>query len=184
MKRRQFLSAALASAAGIIALPVTDAHAGSAAELNAEADAALARLQETEPVTAEMIEKARAILIFPEILKGGLLIGAAGGKGVLRMGGETKGYYRSTAVSYGLQAGVAKFGYIMFIMDDESLETVKDTKGWEVGVGPNVTIADEGFARKLSTTTAHEGIYVFFIDQQGFFAGAGIEGTKISRIAE
>jgi lipid-binding SYLF domain-containing protein len=56
--------------------------------------------------------------------------------------------------------------------------------GWEVGIGPKVTVADEGFARKLSTTTARKGIYVFFVDQKGFFAGARIEGTKISRIAE
>jgi lipid-binding SYLF domain-containing protein len=101
------------------------------------------------------------------------------------MGGKSKGYYRSTAVSYGLQAGVTTFGYVMFLMDNESVKYVSETAGWEVGVGPTVTVADENvIASRLSTTTAQSGIYVFFVDQEGFFAGAGIEGTKITRIAE
>lgn len=158
MKRRRFLTGAMERAPGLVALPATEAHAASAAELTAEADATLALLPESEPVSSEMIEKAEAILIFPKIVKGRLVVGAASGKGVLRMGDETKGYFRSTALSYGLQAGIAKFGCVMFIMDDESREKVRDTKGWEVGLGPDVTIADEGFARTLSTTTAHEGL--------------------------
>ena len=70
----------------------------------------------------------------------------------------------------------------MIFMDEASLDYIKSTDGWEVGVGPVVTVADEGFAKKLTTTSTHEGIYVFFIDQQGFFAGAGLEGTKITKI--
>ncbi len=161
------------------------AAAGSAEELSAAADAALARLKKSLPVTAEMLANAKGVLIFPEMVKAGLLVGATGGDGVLRMGGKTKGYYRSTAVSYGLQAGVTTFGYVMFLMDNESVKYVSETAGWEVGVGPTVTVADENvIASRLSTTTAQSGIYVFFVDQEGFFAGAGIEGTKITRTAD
>lgn len=160
------------------------ATAGSAAELDAAASATLARLVQAEPVTRDMLERAAGVLVFPEIVKGGLLVGAAAGKGVLRVGGRTRGIYRSTAVSYGLQAGISAFGYVMALMDQQAVDFVRDTKGWEVGVGPNVTVADESFARRLSTSTAQEGIYVFFVDQKGLFAGAGIEGTKITQIAE
>jgi len=182
MNRRALVGAA-AGIALMLALGGT-AVAASEAELNADADQTIELLKQSEPVTQEMIDAAKGILIFPKIVKGGLLVGAASGKGVLRINGKTEGFYQSTAVSYGLQAGVSKFGYLMFLMDDESLKYVKETHGWEVGVGPNITIADEGFARKLSSTTAHSGIYVFFVGQKGFLSGAGIEGTKISRIAE
>lgn len=182
MNRRELLGAA-AGAALLLALGDA-AVAASAAELNADADQTMELLKQSEPVTQEMIDAAKGILIFPKIVKGGLLVGAASGKGVLRVDGKTEGFFQSTAVSYGLQAGVSKFGYVMFLMDDEALTYARDTQGWEVGVGPNITVADEGFARKLSSTTAHSGIYVFFVGQKGFFAGAGIEGTKISRIAE
>lgn len=183
MKRRRFLQVAAACIAAGSTLPGS-AAAESAAELEAAADAALERLKRSEPVTDTMIESAKGILIFPEIVKGGLLIGAAAGKGVLQIGGKTEGFYRSTALSYGLQAGIEKFGYVMFLMDDDSLSYIRETDGWEIGVGPTVTVADEGFARKLSTTTERSGIYVFFVSQAGFFAGAGIEGSKITRISE
>jgi lipid-binding SYLF domain-containing protein len=184
MKRRFVLAGITAACMAFGAMVDNHAVAASAQELNAEADAALARLQQSEPVTADMLANAKGILIFPEIIKAGLLVGAAAGEGVMRVGGKADGYYRSTAVSYGLQAGVAKFGYVMFLMDDESVDYVRNTSGWEVGVGPNITVADKGIAKKLSTTTVNSGIYVFFIDQKGFFAGAGIEGTKISRISD
>ncbi len=183
MRRRSFLRAAAISAAMWSGLQGM-AMAESAAELDAAADAALERLKKSETVTDKMIHSAKGILIFPEIVKGGLIVGAAGGKGVLRVGGKTDGYYRSTALSYGLQAGVERFGYVMFLMDEASLNFLRESHGWEVGIGPHVTIADEGIARKLSTSTVQEGVYVFFVGQEGFFAGAGIEGTKISRIGE
>jgi lipid-binding SYLF domain-containing protein len=180
MNRRVFTRVTAAALALSLALPGPVA-AGNA-ELEAEADAALASLKETEPVSDTLAKSAKGVLIFPEIIKGGFIVGAAGGKGVLRVGGKTEGYYQSLAASYGLQAGIEKFGYVMFLMDEDSLDYIRKTDGWEVGVGPTVTVADEGFAKKLSTTTAQSGVYVFFVGQQGFFAGLGIEGTKISRI--
>ncbi len=186
MTKRRFVLAGMTAACMAFGAMFDDhAAAASAQELNADADATLALLQKSEPVTTEMLGNAKGILIFPKIIKGGLVIGAAAGDGVLRVGGKTSGYYRSTAVSYGFQAGITTFGYVMFLMDTESLEYVRDTAGWEVGVGPNITIADKGIiASKLTTTTAQSGIYVFFVGQEGFFAGAGIEGTKITQIAK
>jgi lipid-binding SYLF domain-containing protein len=137
---------------------------------------------QSQPVTKGLAEKARGILIFPEILKAGVLIGGAGGNGELRVGGKVDGYYNSAAVSYGLQFGVSKFGYVMFLMDEKSLQYVRDTAGWEVGVGPSVVVADQAYATKMSSSTMQDGIYVFFVDQAGFFAGGGVEGSKITRI--
>jgi lipid-binding SYLF domain-containing protein len=70
----------------------------------------------------------------------------------------------------------------MFFMTDEAVNYMKKSKGWEVGVGPSVVVVDEGMASSLTTTTAKDGIYVFFFDQKGLMAGLGIQGTKIKRI--
>ena len=181
--RRTFLAALLVSSvSATVAAPV--AHARSRGDLEAAADATLARLKASEPVTDRMIESAAGVLIFPRIIRAGLLLGAAVGDGVLRAKGETLGVYRSTAASIGMQAGVSEYGYVMFLMDKAALDFVSETRGWEIGVGPNVTIADEGVARRLSSTTVQSGVYVFFVDQQGLFAGAGLEGSKISRVAD
>ena len=123
---------------------------------------------------------AEAVLIFPEITKAGLLIGGQYGTGVLFKDNEVAGYYRSTAASYGLQAGVQTFGYALFFMGEEDLEYLKKSDGWEIGVGPTVTVVDHGFANSFTTTTTRKGVYVFFFEQKGLMAGLGIQGTKIT----
>tara|TARA_R110000751_G_scaffold48753_11_gene108364 strand:+ start:3985 stop:4533 length:549 start_codon:yes stop_codon:yes gene_type:complete len=178
-------TAAVTLALGAALTPAAPARAQSLPELEAQADRTMERLLATQPVTQEMFDSAAGLLIFPEIVKGGLLIGGSTGKGLLRVDGETAGVYRSAAVSYGLQAGIQRFGYVMVFMTESSLSYLDDSDGWEVGVGPSVVYADDAMlAGRLSTTTYQDGVYVFFVDQRGFFAGAGIEGTKITRIAE
>lgn len=164
-----------------VALMASPASAASKKEINAKADKAMAELYRTIPETKTIAEKASGILIFPEIYKAGFLIGGSFGEGVLRVHGAVDGYYTSTAASYGLQIGGTRFGYIMFLMDHASVDYIKRTDGWEVGVGPTVVAGDAKFAQKFTTTTTEKGVVVFFVNQEGAFAGAGIEGTKITR---
>ena len=62
------------------------------------------------------------MLIFPSIVKGGFIIAGQFGDGALRKGGKTVAYYRSLAASYGFQAGAQAFGYVLFFMDEGSVE--------------------------------------------------------------
>lgn len=150
--------------------------------LRVAAQGTVDRLYASQPEAMQVIRAAQALLVFPDILKGGFVVGASGGDGVWFADDEVKAYYRSSAVSYGLQAGITSFGYVMAFMDQDSIDYVLNSDGWEVGVGPVVTVADDGFAKRLSTTTFNDGIVVFFVDQVGFFAGSGIQGTKITRL--
>ena len=97
------------------------AGAASAVGLNEDADAALRKLYQSSPVAKTIAGKARAILIFPSIVKAGFVVGAQYGEGVLRTDGKTVGYYNSVAGSYGLQAGVQSFGYVLFLMTDSAV---------------------------------------------------------------
>ena len=83
---------------------------------------ALARLaSNSQSSEAEALAKrAKGILVFPKIVKGGLIVGAQAGEGALRVSGNTADYYSSVAVSYGLQAGVQWFGYAMYFMNDSA----------------------------------------------------------------
>lgn len=156
--------------------------AASAGEINRGANAALASLYTTSPEARALAAKAKAILVFPEIVKGGFIVAGQYGDGALRKGGKTVAYYRSVAASYGFQAGVQAFSYALFFMDEESLSYLAKSEGWELGVGPSIVIVDEGIAKNLSTTTLHKGVYAFIFGQEGLMAGAGLQGTKITRI--
>lgn len=158
------------------------AYAESAVGIDADADAALIKLYESQPVAKMLAEKSSAILVFPNIVKAGFLVGGAYGEGTLRKKGKTVGYYNSVAGSYGLQAGAQSFGYVLFLMTPSAVKYLNGSKGWEIGVGPSVVVVDEGIARTLTTTTAKSDVYAFIFDQKGLMAGLGIQGSKITRI--
>src|SRR5215475_12385118 len=68
-------------------------ESAEAAQIDREADAALKKFLENTP-EAEMFRKdAKGILVFPNIVKGGFILGAHYGKGALRKHGEKAGYY-------------------------------------------------------------------------------------------
>lgn len=163
-------------------LPLRSALAASASEIDRNSTVALETLYETAPGAKTLGNKAKGILVFPNIVKAGFIIGGQYGDGALREKGKTVGYYRSLAASYGLQAGVQSFGYALFFMDDASLRYVKKSKGWEIGAGPSVVVLDKGFGKNLSSTTLQKGIYAFIFDQKGLMAGIGLQGSKITRI--
>lgn len=158
------------------------AFAASASEINAKVNVALNDLYENSPGASTLAKDAKAILVFPDIIKAGFIIGGQYGDGALRKNGKTVAYYRSVAASYGLQAGVQSFGYVLFFMDNSSLSYLEKSKGWEIGSGPSVVVLDEGFGKKLSSTTLQKGVYAFIFDQKGLMAGIGIEGSKITKI--
>jgi lipid-binding SYLF domain-containing protein len=70
----------------------------------------------------------------------------------------------------------------MFLMTPAAVEYLDKSGGWEVGVGPSIVVLDEGAARNLTTTTMQSDVYAFVFDQKGLMAGAGIQGSKITRI--
>jgi lipid-binding SYLF domain-containing protein len=155
----------------------------SAAQIDADVDAAMHKLYETTPAARKLAPRAKGILVFPNIVKAGFLVGAQyGSGGALRVKGRTVGYYNSVAASYGLQAGVQSFGYALFFMNKDAMNYLESSDGWEVGVGPSIVVVDEGAARSLTTTTATEDVYAFIFSQEGLMAGLGVQGSKISRI--
>lgn len=174
--------ALLTAALMLHGLGALTAWASSAKEIDAQASQALTSLFRNTPDTRALADKAKAVLIFPNIVKAGFLVGGQFGDGALRKAGETVAYYRSLAASYGFQAGVQSFGYVLFFMDEESLQYLDQSDGWEVGTGPSVVLLDQGFGKSLSTTTLQEGIYAFIFDQKGLMGGVGLQGSKITRI--
>lgn len=170
------------AAALLLAGAPRDAIAASAAEIDREATAALNKLYREVPGAKALAKRAKAILIFPSVVKGGLIVGGQYGDGALRKGGKTVGYYRTAAVSYGLQAGAQTFGYALFFMGEGALSYLDSSSGWEIGVGPSVVVLDEGMAKSLTTSTARDDIYAFIFGQRGLMAGLGLQGSKITRI--
>ncbi len=180
--KRDFMAAVFAVAT-VLTLGVTSAaQAATAEDLNRDSAQALQNLKQTNRTAADIAKNARAILIFPNIVKAGLVFGGAYGEGTMMKSGKVVDYYNSVTGSWGLQAGAQSYGYVVFLMNDKAVDYVVKSAGWEVGVGPTVVVVDEGMAKNLSTSTLKDDAYAFIFNQQGLMAGVSIEGTKISRI--
>jgi lipid-binding SYLF domain-containing protein len=173
------LAVALAMTVTISAKP---ALAASAAEINREVDAALASMYASVPATRQLASQAKAVLVFPNIVKAGFLFGAQYGEGALRQRGKTVGYYNTAAASYGFQAGAQKFGYALFFMSDSAVQYLSNSGGFELGIGPSIVVLDTGGATALTSSTMQNDILAVFFDQRGLMAGAGLQGSKISRM--
>ncbi|WP_131107357.1 lipid-binding SYLF domain-containing protein [Pseudomonas sp. Sample_10] len=171
---------ALASLASVSLL--NNAGAATAEDLNTDSRQALETLYKANPFSETISKKAKAILVFPKIIKAGLVFGGSYGEGVLMKGNQVQDYYNSVSGSWGLQAGAQSYGYVVFLMTDKAVKYIADTKGWEIGVGPTVVVVDEGVSKNLSSSTLKDDAYAFIFDQQGLMAGISIEGTKISLI--
>ena len=168
---------------GSILVVITLLSASTAsADLIGDSRRALQQLVAQNPAAAKARSKALAVLVFPDVVKAGFIFGAQGGQGILFLHGQPGGRYRTVAASYGLQAGVQKYGYALFLMNHKAVDWVNNTRGWEIGTGPSVVIVDKGMARTFSTDTLHSGIYAFTFHQQGLMAGLGLQGSKIMRI--
>ena len=156
--------------------------------LDRDIHAAITHLLETSAAARELADSAQGALVFPNVTKAGFVVGIQYGNGALikrRASGEgyyISKYYSLKSASYGLQAGVQTFGYVMALMTDAAVEKVETSQNWELGIGPTIVAVDAGVAKTLSTETAQADVYAFTFGQSGLMAGLGITGTKISRM--
>jgi lipid-binding SYLF domain-containing protein len=182
MKHARVLVTTLLLAAMIGSVSPSPLLAASAQELQRDASQALRNLYAKNAAAKLLGKKARAILVFPNILKAGFMFGGQIGEGVLMKGGRAAGYYNTVAGSYGLQAGIQRYGYALFFMNEAALSYLDKSEGWEVGVGPSIVVVDEGVGKSLTSTTLTQDVYAFIFDQRGLMAGLGIQGSKITKI--
>jgi len=181
---RSVATALLLFTAVLAIVAARPAEAASPQGLDPDVDAALSSLFRTAPIAKTLAASAKGILVFPKIAKAGFLVGAQYGDGQLIMGGQRAGYYNIAAASYGLQAGVQSFAYAMFFMTDSALTYLQNSAGFEIGVGPSIVVLDAGKAKSLTSTTGRDDVYAFVYGQKGLMAGAGLQGSKISKIGQ
>lgn len=179
--RRNILGAALCAAA-LGPLAFQPAHASTRAGLAEAGIAALHRLEASDAGAAALARRARAILVFPSVLKAGLIFGGETGNGVLLEHGRPAGYYNLSGGSWGLQIGGQDFSYALFFMTPSSITYLERAEGFSAGTGPSIVVVNKGAAAAADTTTLTHDVYAFPFNQKGLMADLTLQGTKITRI--
>ena len=174
------LALAAVGAAGPWLAPA--AHADDRDRLAGDGIAALHRLEDTDSRARGLARKAKAVLVFPSILKAGFVFGGETGNGVLLKGNKPDSFYNLSGGSWGLQIGGQDFSYALFFMTNESLRYLRDSAGWSAGTGPSVVVVNAGAAGEADITTLTHDVYAFPFNAKGLMADLTLQGTKISRI--
>ena len=135
------------------------------------------------PDALKLMPKARGVLIMPELVQGGFIIGAAGGRGVLvsRTGPGNWSYpafYGMGSGSVGLQVGGKVSEIVFIILTEKGLNAILDHK-FKFGAEAGVTMVAVGAGIEGASTAALGTDIVAFASSNGLFAGASLEGSYI-----
>ena len=127
--------------------------------------------------------KARAVIIVPELVQGGFILGAAGGRGVLL--GRTSpthwtypAFYNLGSGSVGFQAGAKVSEIVFIILTEKGLAAILDKK-FKFGAEAGVTMVAVGIGLEGASTAATGADIVAYASSNGLFAGASLEGSYI-----
>jgi lipid-binding SYLF domain-containing protein len=140
----------------------------------------------TSPEFAELpnyVKRAKAVMIFPELVKGGFIIGGEGGSGVLVVRDSTRGwsypaFYTLAAGSLGLQIGGQVSEVVLTVMSDKALDAVIDNQ-MKLGGDVSMAAGPLGKGVEASTTTNLEADVYSFAKTAGLFGGVSLEGAGI-----
>jgi len=152
-------------------------------DVNAGVDATLSKLYQTAPASRDLVARAKGVLVFPAVLQASFVIGGEYGKGALRVGGRTEGYYSTTAGSIGFQAGAQSKAIVLLFMTQDALDKFRNSNGWTVGADATVALANIGANGSIDTNTAQQPIIGFVTTNGGPIAGVSLQGAKIAKIS-
>lgn len=150
--------------------------------IDSAADSALTRLYAEVPGSRDMVDSAKGVLIFPTFVSAGFMFGGAHGRGVMREGGKSNGYYRMTEGSFGWQIGAQSQAVFILFMTEEALKSFQASSGWTAGVDGSVAMATAGATAQVSARTAQQPIVSYVLTNAGLMATATINGSRITRL--
>lgn len=181
LTRRAFALSGLA-AASVTAACGNGVGSNNAAKIDARVDATLNQMYSLFPNTLTLAEKSTGMLIMPLVTEAGFGLGAAFGRGALRVNGVTVDYYSTVKGSAGFQIGAQQYAHVLFFMTDDALAEFRRSSGWAAGADLVYVLNDSGESLATDTNTLRSPILAAVFGQAGLYAGASLEGTKYTRI--
>jgi lipid-binding SYLF domain-containing protein len=131
----------------------------------------------------DLLQRSKGVLIVPSYYKLGFIVGGAYGDGVLlkRLPEGTFGdpaFYRMTAGSLGLQAGMNSASVVFMILTEKGLSAILDDE-FKIGANVGMTLGTLGVGAEAATTTHVGKDIVAYSQSKGLFAGGAFEGAVI-----
>jgi lipid-binding SYLF domain-containing protein len=188
-----FLTAALIGVSPLVSTPA--AQSGGAqtrqersdeAETVTESIAVLRDLTATPDngIPTHLLQRAEAIIVIPELVKGGFIVGAKHGKGIVSVRDQAAGGWSAPAIvkmtggSIGWQIGVEKVDLVMLVMNKDGVKELLEDK-FTLGGSASVAAGPVGRSADAATNAQMGSKILAYSRSQGLFAGATLEGAKL-----
>jgi lipid-binding SYLF domain-containing protein len=174
--RTAFISilTAFAAVAFVLGCQTEPKNEAAKANIQDDAQASLNRFQRSDPTLRDMLDRSPGYAVFPSVGKGGFIVGAGYGKGVVYERGRPVGYADISQASFGLQAGAQDYAELLVFHDQTSLDQFK--KG-SYGLSADATaIALKPGA--AAGVNVKQGVSVFTVQNSGVMAEAAVAGQK------
>jgi lipid-binding SYLF domain-containing protein len=163
-------------------LATTSVLAASAEKINRTSNEALQVFKEQVDGSEVFLSQAAGYLVFPRVIKVGIGIGAETGEGVLRVGGQTVAYYRTTSGSIGMQLGAQAKSIVIAFMTQKALNDFRNSEGWKVGVDGSVALIDIGAGKTIDSQNISDPVVGFIFGSKGLMYNLTLEGTKFTKL--
>ncbi len=172
----------LALIASLVLLLSSYSMAEAAPVIEAKANEAIKQFYKEVKGGEKFLSTVKGFLIFPSVTKGGFVVGGEYGEGVLRINGESKGYYSIASGSVGFQIGLQQSSYLVAFVSQAALDNFVKSNGWEAGVDGAVTVAKWGAGKDIGSISYENPIYVFVYGAKGLMYNINVKGTKFTKI--
>ena len=172
----------LATSAATAVLFSGTALAWSANKIDREVNETIEVFKEEVNGADLFLDQAAGYIVFPRVIKVGVGVGAETGEGALRVGGNTVGYYRTTAGSIGLQLGAQAKSIVIAFLTQDSLNKFRNASGWKVGVDGSVALIDIGVGKTIDTNNIKDPVVGFIFGSKGLMYNLTLEGSKFTEL--
>jgi SH3 domain-containing YSC84-like protein 1 len=134
-------------------------------------------------IPQDLLNKAKAIAVFPDVIKAAFIIGGNGGKGLisrrLATGWSAPAMFKLGGGSIGFQIGGSSTDVVMLFMTDDSLKNLLEDK-FEIGASASVAAGPVGRTAHASTDAQLQAAILSYSRSKGLFAGVALTGAVIS----
>ena len=138
-----------------------------------------------QQIPMNLISKAKAIIVFPTMLKGGFFVGARYGKGIAAVRTEETGewgppaFLYTTGGSFGFQFGMEAVDLILLVMSKRGLEGLLNEQ-FTIGGDIAISAGPVGRHAEASADVFMQGEIYSYSRSKGLFGGVSLKGTIIT----
>ncbi|HWT02635.1 MAG TPA: lipid-binding SYLF domain-containing protein [Pyrinomonadaceae bacterium] len=133
-------------------------------------------------IPKDLLDKAEAVAVFPNVIKAGFIVGGRGGSGVIsrrvRGGWSAPAFFKMGGGSIGLQIGASSTDFVLLFMNPDALKGLLEDK-LEIGGEGSVAAGPVGRAASASTNVTLDAGILSYSRSKGLFAGLELKGVVI-----